>query len=82
MNQQMYIGPTIPGVVKKGTVFIGGLPKGLDDAKRDVPAIGNLVVPIGEATKATQALKEQGSVEHVSYRKVLSYLEGGERNAF
>ena len=30
-QQRMYIGPAVPGVVKKGTVFIGGLPEGLEE---------------------------------------------------
>lgn len=80
MNQRMYIGPTVPGAVKQGTVFIGELPKELVSAAEAVPGIANLVVPVERATQATQALKEQGSVEYVSYSKVLDYLKGVRKN--
>lgn len=77
MIQRMYIGPTVPGVVKRGTVFLDRLPEELVDVTKKMPGIKNLVVPIEEITKATQALKEPGSVEYVSYNKVLSYRKGG-----
>ena len=76
MNQRMYIGPAIPGVVKQGMVFLGDLPKELTDFAEKIPEIKNLVVPIEDITKKSQALREQGSVECVSYNKILDYLEG------
>lgn len=81
MIQKMYIGPTVPGAVKHGTVFIGALPRELAAAAEAVPGIANLVVPMERATQATQALKEQGSVEYVSYNKVLDYVKGVRKNA-
>ncbi len=77
MTQRMYIGPTIPGVMKQGAVLLGDLPKGLVEAEGKVPCIKNLVVPIEGATAAVQALKEQGSVEQVSFGRVLDYVRGG-----
>ncbi len=61
MIQRMYIGPSVPGVVKRGTVFLDRLPEELVDVTKKMPGIKNLVVPIEEITKATQALKEPGS---------------------
>ncbi len=76
-QRRMYIGPAVPGVVKKGTVFIGGLPEGLAEMAGKLPCIRNLVVPIGDITKARKALSEQGSIENVSYARVEEYLKGG-----
>jgi hypothetical protein len=72
----MYIGPSIPGVVKKGTVFIGDLPKQLTDASGDMPEINNLVITIDKITSAMNALSQQGSVENVSYYRILEHLKG------
>lgn len=76
MMQRMYIGPTIPGVVKNGTVFIDELPKQLAEMSEKLPSINNLVIPIDGITGAIKALHEQGSVEDVSYSKMIDYLKG------
>lgn len=80
MIQRMYIGPAIPGVVKRGTVFYGDLPKELTDAAEKIPGVKNLVIPVEKITGATQALKERGSVEYVSWRRVSDYLEEVKRH--
>ncbi len=76
MTQRMYMGPSIPGVVKRNTVFIGELPKELTAAAEKLPEINNLVIPVEKITDAKKALSEQGSVENVSCNKILKYLEG------
>lgn len=75
--QRMYIGPTIPGIVKKGTVFVGDLPKSLTDKAKEISSINNLVVSIHEVTSATKALCERGSIENVSYSRIESILNRG-----
>ncbi len=76
MKQSMYIGPTIPGIVKNSTIFIGELPDRLNKLTEELPCIKNLIVPIDKLTKAKQALFEQGSVENVSYNNILNYGKG------
>lgn len=77
MNEQrMYIGPSIPGIVKYGTVFIGGLPGELTKKVAEVGSIDNLVIPIDGITAAKKALSEPGSVENVSFSRVENYLKG------
>lgn len=76
MKQLMYMGPSIPGIVKSKTVFIGGLPKDLTAVAEKVPAVNKLLVPVDRITETTKSLSEQGSVESVSYNKILKYLEG------
>ena len=76
MKQSMYRGPTIPGIVKNSTIFIGELPDRLNKLTEELPYIKNLIVPIDKLTKAKQALFEQGSVENVSYNNILNYGKG------
>lgn len=76
MNQRMYIGPSIPGIVKHGTVFIGDLPKELTEKAAEMGSINNLVIPIDRITDAKKALSEPGSVENVSFSRVENYLKG------
>ncbi len=76
MIQRMYMGPSIPGIVKKGTVFIGDLPEALTEKAKALSCINNLVVPIDSITGTKKALSEQGSVENVSYSRVEKYLKG------
>ncbi len=76
MKQLMYMGPSIPGIVKSTTVFIGGLPKDLTMVAEKVPAVNKLLVPVDRITETTKSLSERGSVENVSYNSILKYLEG------
>ena len=76
MMQRMYIGPAIPGVVKNSVIFIGDLPEQLTEIAKEIPSIKNLVIPIDRITEAKQALSEQGSVEEVSYWRIVDYLKG------
>lgn len=76
MIQRMYIGPSIPGIVKNSTVFIGDLPKELTEKAEKMGSINNLVIPIDRITDAKKALSEPGSVENVSFSRVEDYLKG------
>ena len=80
MKQCMYIGPSISGVIKTSTIFIGELPARLNKLIEELPCVRNLIVPIDRLTRAKQALSEQGSVENVSYHQVLDYKEGEKTN--
>lgn len=80
MMQQMYMGPSIPGTVKHGTVFMGDLPEELEKKAAEVKGIRNLLVPIDRITDARKSLSEPGSVENVSFSRVEAYLkEGGQK---
>lgn len=76
MMQRMYIGPAIPGVVKNSTIFIGDLPERLTEIAKEIPSINNLVIPIDRITEAKRALSDPGSVEDVSYCRIVDYLKG------
>lgn len=70
MKQKMYLGPTVPGVVKENEIFIGELPKEAEDrAKRD-RHFARLFVPMDEVMEARQKMQAEGSVLSVAYDNV------------
>jgi len=73
---EMYIGPTIPGVVKNSAVFICGIPNELKEMAKILPSINNLVVSIEKITETKKSLSEPGSVEYYSFRLVEKHLKG------
>lgn len=66
----MYIGPTIPAVATKNTVFNNGLPAELQKEIKAEPAIGALVVPIAKLAKAKKEIKTKNTALEICYRKV------------
>lgn len=73
MTQSMYIGPTIPGIVRSNTIYMGELPNRLKELIGELPVINNLIVPIEALPEAKKALAEKGSVENVAYKRILDY---------
>lgn len=75
--QQMYVGPTIPGVVTKNRIYIGKLPTKVEDRKSKDPYFANLLIPVEQLVTARQKLQDKTSVLAVSYLKVMSSLKEG-----
>lgn len=77
MINKMYIGPTIRGVVKHGSVFSGGLPQKLELLSKEKPIIKNMLIPISEVANAFKLLKEEGTALSIAYEHIaeLSKME-------
>lgn len=59
----VYCGPSIPGVAKQYTTYTGGLPAPLAEKLQEVPAMGGLVVPLGQLPAAMKSLRDgQGHI--------------------
>ncbi len=71
----MYIGPTIPAVATKNTVFNNGLPAELEKAIKEMPAIGALVVPTVELAKAKEEVAKKDTALEICYKKVEKYIK-------
>lgn len=71
----MYIGPTIPAVATKNTVFNNGLPAELQKEIKAVPAIGALVVPIAKLAKAKKEIETKNTALEICYRKVEKHIK-------
>ncbi len=70
MDQVMYIGPAVPGLVKKNAVFKGGLPELVKRQAEADRAFARLFVPVGKIFEAKKQLAREGSVLAVSYAEV------------
>lgn len=75
--QQMYIGPTVPGVATINRIYIGKLPDKVEDRKSKDPYFANLFIPVNQLVTARQNLQDKNSVLAVSYLKVLNSLKEG-----
>jgi hypothetical protein len=71
----MYIGPTIPNVVSKNTVFNNGLPDALEKKKEEMPVLAQLIVPVESLSEARKNLAKSNSAIGTCYQQVLSDLQ-------
>lgn len=70
MKQVMYMGPAIPGLVKKDTVFKDGLPAKIEKAAENNKNFARLFISVGKIPEAKKQLRMEGSVLAVSYENV------------
>lgn len=67
----MYLGPTITGVVRHSTVFKNGiLTAKVQDCVDKYPMMGKLFVPIGDMPEAVKEIRKDQSVLHTVYVQV------------
>lgn len=67
----MYLGPSIVGVIRHSTVFKNGmLPEKAKDCIKELPMMEKLFVPIGDMPKAVKEIKKDQSVLHTIYIQV------------
>ena len=78
VQQVIYIGPTIKGVVVENTVFSNGLPEELNKKMQEVPAMKSLLVKVEDLARAKRCMNLEGSAENMCYKKVIESMEKGE----
>lgn len=67
----MYLGPSIVGVIRHSTVFKNGmLPEKAKECINELPMMEKLFVPIGDMPKAVKEIKKDQSVLHTIYIQV------------
>ena len=76
MEQIMYIGPTIPGVVERNRIFRGKLPDEVEKRAKEDRYFKNLLIPVDKLITARQELSKKGSVMAVSFLKISNSLKG------
>ena len=74
MTNMLYIGPSIRGVVRYGSVFSSGIPARLEKLVEKKPIIKKLV-PVSEMEEAVRSSREEGSVIAVAYDRVSALSE-------
>ena len=74
----VYCGPTIRGVVRRFTSFIGGvLPPELQERIDKCPALGELVVSTSALSDTNRQLKDPHSAMSVFYKAAENFIKGG-----
>ncbi|MGL5435997.1 MAG: hypothetical protein ACRDBO_11440 [Lachnospiraceae bacterium] len=66
----VYIGPSIPGIAKQGTVYNNGIPEPLADKAKEIPAISALIVPVERLAQVNAELAKAGSALSILFNKV------------
>lgn len=72
-KQTVYLGPDYKGF-KQFAVFIGNLPKELEELKNDVKVAKNLFVDIKDYANSLKKLHEKGSLIRTSFQKIVGEL--------
>lgn len=78
VQQLIYIGPTIKGVVVENTILKNGVPEELEKKMQEVPAMKSLLVKVDDLAKTKVAVNREGSAENMCYKKVLESMKKGE----
>lgn len=67
----VYVGPDIPGVVKRYKVFNNGIPEKLSKKLEENPVFQSMVVPVEKLAQVNAELAKEGSALHVLYQKAV-----------
>lgn len=73
-ERRLYVGPTIYGVARNGSVYIG-IPSGVEKARKEVPDLVNLFVPITDYGKAVEQIRKGDGYVAVAYKHAAVYAE-------
>lgn len=74
MKQKMYLGPTVPGLIKENVIYKDVLPKAVEERAQEDKSFARLLVPMGKVMEAKKQLETEGSVLAVSYENVAKSL--------
>lgn len=74
MKQKIYLGPTVPGLIKQNVIFKDKLPKNIEERAKEDKSFARLLIPMDEAVNAKKELKVTGSALAVSYDEVCKSL--------
>lgn len=70
----IYCGPNIGFKVVKDTVYIGGIPKILDEEIKECKEIKNLFVPLEFYIETKKKVLEEGTIESLSYKAIQEFI--------
>lgn len=71
MSKVVYVGPTIPGVASRNTVY-NTVPQTVNEAAREAPYLLSLCVPIEDLPDALRQIRNQSGSIYSFYRKALT----------
>lgn len=74
MKQKMYIGPTVPGLIRENVIFRDELPKAVFDRMGKDKCFKRLIIPMDDVMDAEKQMEQEGSVLSVAYETVKKTL--------
>lgn len=74
MKQKMYIGPTVPGLIRENVIFRDELPKAVSDRMGKDKCFERLIIPMDDVMDAEKQMEQEGSVLSVAYETVKKTL--------
>lgn len=70
MTQKMYLGPTVPGLIKENVIYKEELPEAVEKRVKSDKNFARLLIPMEKVPEARKQLETEGSVLSVAYRNV------------
>lgn len=70
----VYCGPSVRGVSRQFTTYVGGVPEALKAFVREHPAAKGLMVSVGRFPAVRANLNKAGSAEAILFKKIKSEL--------
>lgn len=72
----IYLGPSIPNIVRHASVYRNGYPERLKKAMEETPAVKKLIVPITSAPDVIKELrKEQSAIANIYKLIATKYIK-------
>ncbi len=73
-NPCVYCGPSVRGVARQYTTYMGGIPEPLKEFIREHPTVRGLIVSTAQFASVRKRLETPGTAEAIVYKKVKSEL--------
>lgn len=73
----IYCGPSIKNKLRTGDTFVNGLPESIKTLSGNCKSVKRLLVPVSSLIQVKQQLKQLGSVEQISYKKIEEDIKNG-----
>lgn len=70
MTQRMYLGPTVPGLIKENVIYKDKLPEAVEKRAKADKSFARLLIPMDKVVEARKQLAAEGSVLSVAYKDV------------
>ncbi|AIF51255.1 hypothetical protein [Pelosinus sp. UFO1] len=73
----IYLGPNLPSMLNRFTVYKGGMPKHLDKMVTDCPEIESMFVPVAKLSEVMGKINQTGTPYNVWYNAIIEFIKKG-----
>lgn len=75
----IYLGPSLPSILNRFTVYKDGVPKHLDKIIIDCPEIQRLFVPVAKMSEVIEKINKTGTPYNVWFNNIIEFIKKGVR---